>query len=206
MSRGDHEDRRDGERNVLTVGFLPHERRSAAAATEAADRDNGRAALTILIVDDSLTFRKQLRVLLEIEQFTVVGEAGNGWEAIKLCEECEPDVVLMDQNMPALTGIAATRRIKEKRPETRVIFIAAEEAWREEALKSGAEAYFVKDDSMGDVLNAIRDPGTALYAQRARSAWNSAMEFIKKLLWPVLGSLLGVALFASILSLINSLN
>lgn len=195
MSAGGSDDRKDSERHVLTVGYLPHERATAEVSEgELEDRDNGRASPTILIVDDSLTFRKQLRVLLEMEQFQVVGEAGNGWEAIEMCARLEPDIVLMDQNMPALTGIAATRRIKESQPQTRVIFIAAEGVWREEALKSGAEAYFVKDDSMGEVLNAIRDPRSALFGHGPRSAWNTAMEFVRKLLWPVIGSLLGVAL------------
>ncbi len=195
MSAGGSDERKDAGRHVLTVGYLPHERTPASQGeAELADRDNGRASPTILIVDDSLTFRKQLRVLLEMEGFQVVGEAGNGWEAIELCARLEPDIVLMDQNMPALTGIAATRRILESQPGVRVIFIAAEEAWREEALKSGAEAYFVKDDSMAEVLNVIRDPRSAIFGHGPRSAWNTAMAFIKKLLWPVIGSLLGVAL------------
>jgi CheY-like chemotaxis protein len=113
----------------------------------------------VLIVDDSPRFRLELRGLLELEDIQVVGEAGNGWEALNLTETLNPDLILMDQNMPALSGIDATRRIKQARPDRRVLFIAAEEAWRQEALKAGAEGYFVKGEGFEQLLRAIHQPG-----------------------------------------------
>jgi len=116
-------------------------------------------ATRVLIVDDSPRFRLELRGLLELEDIQVVGEAGNGWEALSLTETLNPDLILMDQNMPALSGIDATRRIKQARPDRRVLFIAAEEAWRQEALKAGAEGYFVKGDGFEQLIRAIHQPG-----------------------------------------------
>ena len=116
-------------------------------------------ATRVLIVDDSPRFRLELRGLLELEDIQVVGEAGNGWEALSLTETLNPDLILMDQNMPALSGIDATRRIKQARPDRRVLFIAAEEAWRQEALKAGAEGYFVKGEGFEQLIRAIHQPG-----------------------------------------------
>ena len=112
-----------------------------------------------LIVDDSPRFRVELRGLLELEDIQVVGEAGNGWEALALTESLNPDIILMDQNMPALSGIDATRRIKQAKPDRRVLFIAAEEAWRQEALRAGAEGYFVKGEGFEKLIQAIHQPG-----------------------------------------------
>jgi len=112
----------------------------------------------VLVVDDNPTFRREMRGLLEMEKIHVVGEAVNGQEAVELAERLNPDVILMDQNMPVMSGVDATRQIKKRQPNRRVIFVAAEGSWRAEALKAGAEAYFVKDDDLERVIDAIADP------------------------------------------------
>ena len=125
---------------------------------------NGR--VRALIADDNPGFRQEMRLLLELEKVTVVGEAGNGWEAVEMADQLQPDVILMDQNMPALSGIDATRRIKQAKSDRRVLFVAAEEAWRQEAMRAGAEAYFVKGDGFDQLIRAILQPGFAGGLQR----------------------------------------
>jgi YesN/AraC family two-component response regulator len=159
---------------------------------------DGNGRVRTLIVDDSPGFREELRVLLEFEQLEVVGEGANGWEAVELTERLAPEVVLMDQNMPALSGIDATRRIKAARPATRVIFLAAEEAWREEALRSGAEAYLVKGTDMMNMIAVIKDPRNSGRFRERRPGRRSFLQRIAKLILPFLGSLLGIALLSAL--------
>ncbi|MGH2619978.1 MAG: response regulator, partial [Anaerolineales bacterium] len=148
-----------------------------------------------LIVDDSPRFRVELRSLLELENIQVVGEAGNGWEALSLTESLNPDIILMDQNMPALSGIDATRRIKKAKPDRRVLFIAAEEAWRQEALRAGAEGYFVKGEGYDQLLRAIHQPGLGGALQ-----WQSdSRRHRRVLIRRVALTLGGLAVFALVL-------
>ncbi|MFQ5922270.1 MAG: response regulator transcription factor [Anaerolineales bacterium] len=142
--------------------------------------------LKILVVDDSNTYRKQLCSWLEMEDLEVVAEAATGWEALELNEEFAPDVVLMDQNMPALSGVDATRRIKAEHPHTRIIFIAAEEAWRSEAFKAGADGYFVKGDDMSQLMTAIQHPAGVW---QKPAGWPESRRGRRKWLWPLIGGL-----------------
>lgn len=150
----------------------------------------GGSEVRALIVDDNPKFRLELRGLFELERIVVVGEAGNGWEAVEMTEKLDPDVVVMDQNMPALTGIDATRRIKSANRERRVIFLAAEEAWRAEALKAGADGYFVKGDGFSELVTAIHNPEVARLLLEQSNGNHSPNLFSTWLLrgaWAVLG-------------------
>ena len=142
--------------------------------------------LRVLVVDDSNTYRKQLCSWLEMENLEVVAEGTTGWEALKLNEEFAPDVVLMDQNMPALSGVDATRRIKAEHPNTRIIFIAAEEAWRLEAFRAGADGYFVKGDDMSQLMTAIQYPAGVW---QKPAGWPASRQGRRKWLWPLIGGL-----------------
>jgi DNA-binding NarL/FixJ family response regulator len=114
--------------------------------------ESGRA-VRILIVDDNKSFRDQLALLLKTQaEFVVVGMASDGEEAVSKAEQLQPDVVLIDQQMPKLTGIEATHRIKSNLPSTRVIFIAAEGHWHTEAMRAGAERFFLKDENFSELL------------------------------------------------------
>jgi len=156
----------------------------------------------VLVVDDSNTYRKQLCSWLEMENLEVVGEAATGWEALELNEELAPDVVLMDQNMPSLSGVDTTRRIKAKHPHARIIFIAAEAAWREEAFKAGADGYFVKGDDMSQLMAAIQHPAGIW---QKPPGWPKSRRGRRKWLWPLVGGLvaltviLGFVIFPSVL-------
>ncbi len=80
--------------------------------------------IRILLVDDQPLFREGLRTLLSVHSdFEVVGEAGNGEEALKLARSLLPSVVLMDLQMPVIDGVAATRRLKAEQPQCRVIVL-----------------------------------------------------------------------------------
>jgi len=149
----------------------------------------------VLIVDDSPRFRVELRGLLELEDIQVVGEAGNGWEALNLTERLNPDVILMDQNMPALSGIDATRRIKQAKPDRRVLFVAAEEAWRQEAMRAGAEGYFVKGEGFDQLLRVILQPGLAGALQYQQEGHKQRRSVLRR----VGVTLAGMAVFALIL-------
>jgi DNA-binding NarL/FixJ family response regulator len=110
----------------------------------------------VLIADDRLRSRRALRAVLALEPgIEVIGEAMDGQEAVRLVEECEPDVVLMDAKMPVMDGLEATRRIKEQCPKVRVIVLTIHAGYRAGALTAGADALLVKGCSAKDLVEAI---------------------------------------------------
>jgi DNA-binding NarL/FixJ family response regulator len=104
--------------------------------------------LRILLVDDHVLFRKGVAALLSRrESMQVVGEAGDGLEAIKAAEEIIPDVILMDIEMPKCDGLEATRRIKREMPHVKIVILTVSDDDQNlfEAIKSGAQGYLLKD-------------------------------------------------------------
>lgn len=115
--------------------------------------------IRILIVDDHDLVREGLRTILEQDGgFEVVGEAGDGQEAIREARRLEPDVVLMDLNLPGLGGLEATEAILADRPETRVIILTQYEQreYIKRALRIGAQGYVIKRSASRDLKEAIR--------------------------------------------------
>jgi DNA-binding NarL/FixJ family response regulator len=113
----------------------------------------------VLLVDDQALFREALAVLLSVhEDIEIVGEAGNGEEALRRAAELAPDVVLMDLRMPVLDGIAATRRLRAAQPGVRVIALTTfdDEADVFAALRAGAVGYLLKDVSSARLVEAVR--------------------------------------------------
>ena len=113
---------------------------------------------TILLADDHMTFREGLRSLIENGNAgVVVGEAGDGAEAVRLAGELNPDLVIMDLTMPIMNGIDATREITTKNPNIRVIALSMESDrfFVVEALKAGASGYLPKDTAFAEIINAI---------------------------------------------------
>jgi len=116
-------------------------------------------AIKILLVDDQPLFREGLRTLLSVHSdFDVVGEAGNGEEALRLVRSLRPSVVLMDLQMPVLDGVAATRRLHEEQPGCRVIVLTTfdDDEMVFDGLRAGAVGYLLKDAPSEKLAEAIR--------------------------------------------------
>jgi DNA-binding NarL/FixJ family response regulator len=116
-------------------------------------------SIKILLVDDQPLFREGLRTLLSVHpDFDVVGEAGNGAEAIRLAKSLRPSVVLMDLQMPVLDGVAATRRLHEEQPDCRVIVLTTfdDDEMVFDGLRAGAVGYLLKDAPSEKLAEAIR--------------------------------------------------
>ncbi len=115
--------------------------------------------LRILLADDHAMVRKGFRLILEAQpDMQIVGEAGNGREAVELAEQLHPDVVVMDVAMPELNGIEATRRLIASAPRTRVLALSMhkDSVYVREILRAGARGYLLKDSIDSDLVNAVR--------------------------------------------------
>ena len=117
------------------------------------------ADIRLLIVDDHRMFVQGLRLLIEMEpDIQVVGEVHSGEESLDAVQRLQPDVVLMDVNMPGLNGVDATRQILEQRPDTGIIMLTMnrDDAQVFQAIKSGARGYILKDAETIEVVRAVR--------------------------------------------------
>ena len=115
--------------------------------------------IRVLIVDDQLAMRTALKFfLLAFDDLELASEAANGEQALRLCGEVKPDVVLMDLDMPGMDGISATRAIHQDWPQIKVIALAGflEEEMIQRVLQAGVVNYLYKDISADRLANAIR--------------------------------------------------
>jgi DNA-binding NarL/FixJ family response regulator len=114
--------------------------------------------LRVLLVDDHDLFRTGLRNLLEEQGVHVVGEAADGAQAIRMVRELAPDVVVMDLNMPGMTGVEATRQVTTLAPLTRVVVLTISDQDEDvmNAILAGACGYLMKDSSIQDLMQGIR--------------------------------------------------
>jgi DNA-binding NarL/FixJ family response regulator len=113
----------------------------------------------ILIAEDHTILREGLRALLSgVPQLQVAGEAVDGMEAIRMANDLQPDLVLLDLSMPRTNGLEALREIKRTNPHIKVLILTVQKAedYVHAALHSGADAYVLKDSSSADLFNAIR--------------------------------------------------
>ena len=117
-------------------------------------------SLSVIVVDDQELVRTGFRVILDSEpDIEVVGEAGNGREAIEVAQRLRPDVVLMDIRMPVLDGLEATRRIvtsPEEGPRVLILTTFDLDEYVYEALRSGASGFLLKDGPAEQLLSAVR--------------------------------------------------
>ncbi|MBN1601533.1 MAG: response regulator transcription factor, partial [Chitinispirillaceae bacterium] len=115
--------------------------------------------IKILIVDDHPTYREGLsRLLTEEVDFNCIGEASNGFDAVNMVKELQPDVAIVDVSMPDINGIETTKRIKATRPETAVLMISAfdYQSYILSSLQVGASGYMSKDRPFSEIAAAIR--------------------------------------------------
>lgn len=124
------------------------------------------SSLRIVIVDDHPLLRSGIRRVLEGEKdFEVVAEASDGKEALNRALEFEPDIMLMDINLPSMNGLQATRELKSLRPNIGVIVMTAyhDDTQALHAIKAGAAAYFPKDVTASELVGAIREVSQGNY-------------------------------------------
>ena len=117
-------------------------------------------SVTIILVDDHPIVRQGLRHLLEGEPgFKVMGEAGDGVEALLLAERLKPNILVVDMMMPGLNGLEVLRQLKHVSPDTRTIVLSMQsaDAYVIEALKHGAAGYVLKETGPSELINAVRE-------------------------------------------------
>jgi DNA-binding NarL/FixJ family response regulator len=115
--------------------------------------------IRILIAEDHVIVRQGFRTMLERDGFQVVGEAGDGREAVRLARELRPDVAILDVGLPLLNGIDAAREIRKVSSRTRVILVTmyGEQDHLSSALRAGVRGYLLKTRAVEDLENAIRE-------------------------------------------------
>ena len=124
-------------------------------------------ATRILIADDHLAVREGVRSLLELEDdFQVVGEAADGREAARKALELKPDLIVLDNSMPGMTGLEVSRQIAGQLPNTAIVFLSLDPGIRDLALASGAVGYLSKDAPPGEFLRVVRAAADALRVRR----------------------------------------
>jgi two-component system, NarL family, response regulator NreC len=116
--------------------------------------------ITIVLADDHLVVRKGLRALLSAESdFDIVGESGDGLETVEIVEALQPQILVLDLMMSGINGLEVARQLSKRTPQTGIVILSmhSNEAYVLEALRSGAKAYILKENSADDLVRAIRE-------------------------------------------------
>lgn len=116
--------------------------------------------ITVIIVDDHALMREGLKKILELDDdIDVIGQAGDGEEALEKIKEHKPDVVLLDINMPKVSGIEVLRRAKDLGIESKIIMLTIHDdrEYLQETIKIGANGYVLKDSDADSLIKAIKD-------------------------------------------------
>ena len=134
--------------------------------------------IRILLVEDQNLVRGAMAALLRLESdFEVVGAATNGREALALCEQLVPDIVLTDIEMPLMTGLELAARIKEQRLAAKVIVVTTfgRSGYLRRALEAGVRGYLLKDapvDALASAIRAVHEGGRAIAPELAIESWS----------------------------------
>jgi two-component system, NarL family, response regulator NreC len=116
--------------------------------------------INIILADDHQVVRKGLKALLSIEpDFNIIAEAGDGLETVRLVEQLQPDVLILDLMMSGINGLEVTRQLTKKDFKTGIVILSmhSNEAYVLEALRSGAKAYIIKESPPEELVHAIRE-------------------------------------------------
>jgi DNA-binding NarL/FixJ family response regulator len=113
----------------------------------------------ILLAEDHVMVRQGLRIFLEQAGMAVIGEAGDGQEALRIAHEQHPDVAVLDIGMPYLNGLETARRLREALPQTKIVLLTmhTEDPYVLEAIQAGAVGYVLKTQAMLDLVQAIQN-------------------------------------------------
>lgn len=136
--------------------------------------------IRVVMADDHPIVRDGIRALLETsDQLEVVGEASSGHEALEMVERFQPDVLLLDMEMPDMTGVEVARRLKKKRAKVRILVLSAynDPHYIRSVLANGASGYLTKDEAPEFVLEAI----TGVW--RGQEGWLSRKVAAQMMLW-----------------------
>jgi NarL family two-component system response regulator LiaR len=131
--------------------------------------------INVLIVDDHPIVRQGIKtILLTFDDISVIGEAGNGKEALAFCQETQPDVILMDIVMPGMNGVEATRALVERYPQFKIIVLTSFPNLDhvQQTLEAGAVGYLLKDapkEVVGDAIRSANAGGTILAPEAAQA-------------------------------------
>ncbi|WP_126428743.1 response regulator [Brevibacillus marinus] len=121
--------------------------------------ENQAEKISIVLIDDHKLFREGIKRILEMEpDMSVVGEGSDGSDALRLAQRYNPDVILMDINMPNMNGVAATESVLEASPQSRIIILSIhdDEGYVYRTLRSGASGYLLKEMEADDLVEAVR--------------------------------------------------
>src|SRR5919108_6248177 len=114
-------------------------------------------AKRILIADDHLAVREGLRSLIDPDpEFQVIGEAADGNEAAQKALELRPDLIVLDNSMPGMTGLEVARMLRANLPETKIVFLTLDPGIKDLALATGAVAHISKDQPPQEILRVVR--------------------------------------------------
>lgn len=112
---------------------------------------------TVLLADDHQLIRDALRRQLEAEGLTVVAEAHDGEEAVRVADELRPEVVVMDVSMPVLDGIQATKMLHDRAPGIRILVLTMHGELNRDAIAAGASGFMTKDSPMSEIVGAVKE-------------------------------------------------
>ncbi|EGL82054.1 two component transcriptional regulator, LuxR family [Caldalkalibacillus thermarum TA2.A1] len=125
--------------------------------------------ISILIIDDHTMFREGVKRVIEMNpDFEVVGQAGDGEEAMRLVQELKPDVILMDINMPKMNGVEATEEILRHSPDSKIIILSIheDESYVFRTLQAGAKGYLLKEmdiDALSEAIRIVHEGGAYIH-------------------------------------------